>query len=84
MKVKLTIMKTILEERIIEMDEKFRACAVPIDKIDDVPEELWDEAAEAASAIAGLSLACDDKGDLEEGVICNGICMDNNELIFEI
>ncbi len=86
MKVKITIEKTTFEERIIEMDEKFRLCACPINEIDQVPIELFDEAAKAAAEITGLPLSGDPTDEEEDakGVIVAGECLDNGELIFEL
>lgn len=86
MKVKLTIEKTIYEEKIIEMDERFRICACPFEELDKVPRELFAEAEEEASQISGLRCADErflEEEDLAKGVITAAECVDNGELIFE-
>lgn len=82
MRVKVTIERTVFEDRIIEMDEKFRQCACPINEVPKVPGDLFEEAAREASKILRIPLADEDDGSLE--VICCGECMDNGEMIFEV
>lgn len=86
MKVKLTIEKTIFEERVIDMDEKFRRCACPMSEIDSVPMSLFAEAAREAAKLAGLPLYGDNTSEEEEaaGVIVWGECVENGEMIFEM
>lgn len=84
MKVKVTIEKVIFETQIIEVDEKFRACAVPYDELDNVPLNLFEEAANEASRVIGLPLAGEPGADETVGIICAGECVDNGELIFEV
>ncbi len=83
MKVKITIEKITFEKRIIEMDERFRRCACPIGEIDQVPIELFEEAACEAAKITGLPLS-DDPTENAEGVIVAAECLDNGELMFEL
>lgn len=86
MKVKLTIEKVYYENRIVEIDNKFKICADPDIDVLTIPTELFEEAANAAAEAANLPLYGEEPNnyDLENGVIVAGECVDNGELIFEI
>lgn len=85
MKLKITLEKVIFEERIIEVDNKFKICACTSnEELKKIPVALFDELAKAASEAVSRPLygEADSEDDLEKGVIVAGVDIESDITIF--